>query len=171
MTRTKWTCKRWGFSDDAPREFAVWFLSGNEVGHNLLKNPGLINSQNLLTYLLAYSMQHSPSGEAIRFSAGQEIPLISCNPKVHYCIHMCPPPAPILSQLDPVHTPTSYFLKVHLNIILPPTPGSPKWSLSLRFPHQNSVYTSALPLTRHMPHPEHCFKNNIQIKWTATWES
>jgi hypothetical protein len=35
-------------------------------------------------------------------------------------------------QLNPVHTPTSYFLKIHLNIILPPMPGSPQWSLSLR---------------------------------------
>jgi len=87
-----------------------------------------------LTYLLTHSMQHSPSWEANRFSASQEFPPILWNPKVHYRIHKCPPPIPILSQLDPTYNPTFYFLKIHINIILPSTTGSSKWPLSLRFP-------------------------------------
>ena len=114
-------------------------------------------------------MDQSPSWKANNFSASREIPRISWNPKVHYRIHKFPPPDPILCQLNPVHTHTSYFLKIHLNIILPSTPGSPKWSLSLMFPHQNPVYTSPLPCTCHMPRPSHYsrFDHPNNIWWSV----
>jgi hypothetical protein len=73
------------------------------------------------------------------FAANQEIPRILWNSKVHYRTHKCPPPVPILSQLHPVPTTLSHFLKIHLNIILPPTPWSPQWALSLWFPHQHQL--------------------------------
>jgi hypothetical protein len=61
--------------------------------------------QSLDKYLLTFSMQQSPTWEANRFEASIEIPRILWNPKVHYCIHNCPPPVPILRQLNPVHIP------------------------------------------------------------------
>jgi len=105
----------------------------------------------LLTYLLTHSMEQIPSWEATRFSASQEISCILWNPKVHCRSHKCPPHVPILNQIDPVHAPTSHFLKIHLNIIFPSMLGASKWSHSFRFPHQNPVYTSLLPHTRYMP--------------------
>jgi hypothetical protein len=86
-------------------------------------------------------------------SAGQKVPRILWNPQVHHRIHKRPPPVPILSKIDPVHATTSHFLKNHLNIILQSMPGSFKWFLSLRFPHQNPVYTSPLPHTCYTSRP------------------
>jgi hypothetical protein len=95
-------------------------------------------------------MEQSPS-EANRFAASQEIPHILLNPKVQYRIHKCPPPVCTLSQPNPVHTPTSHFLKIHLNIILPSTP------VSFRFPHQNPVQASLLLLHHHYYHHHHYY--------------
>ena len=112
-------------------------------------------------------MEQRPSWEANRLAASQESPRILWNPKVHYRIHKCPPPVPVLTQLDSVHTPTFHFLKIHLNITLPSKPGSPKWSVTLRFPQQNPLYASILPHSLYMPRPSHSswFYHPKNIGW------
>jgi hypothetical protein len=97
----------------------------------------------------------SPSWKANWFAASQEFPRVLWNPKVPHRTHKRPPPVPILSQPNPVLTPTSHFLKMHPNIILPSAPGSPQRSLSLRFPYQNPVHTSPVPHTCYVPRPSH----------------
>jgi len=91
-------------------------------------------------------MVQSPSWEANWFAASQEIPRISRNPKVHYRTQKRPPPVSILGQPNPVPIPTSHLLEIHPNIIHPPTPRSPQWSPSLRFPQQDPVHPPLVTL-------------------------
>ena len=59
----------------------------------------------------------------------------------------CPYHQPVRSSPYP----TTHFLKTHLNIIHPTTPGPPKLSLSLRFHHQNPVSPLLSPYALHAP--------------------
>ena len=100
----------------------------------------------LLGYYAAYFLRtawSSPSGEANRFSASQEISRILWNTKVHYRIRKCPPPVPILSQLHSVPTTPSHFLKIHLIL-----------SSHLRLVLPSGLFPSGLP-TRTLCTPLH----------------
>jgi hypothetical protein len=66
------------------------------------------------------SMKLSPAWEATCCSATQEFRNILWNPEVHYVVHQSCPVVPVMSQMNSVHTTPSYFLTIHLNIILWP---------------------------------------------------
>jgi hypothetical protein len=60
----------------------------------------IISNKPYLWYLLTYSTEQTLSWEANLSAASQEIPHILLNLKVHYRIQKCPPPVPILNQLN-----------------------------------------------------------------------
>jgi hypothetical protein len=55
--------------------------------------------------------------EAYSRSAGNEIPRLVWNPKVHFQVYKSTPVDPILSQINPVQTTTPYFFKIYSNSI------------------------------------------------------
>jgi len=67
------------------------------------------------------------------FSASQ-IPHILWNPKFHYVIYKSTSNVPTLSQINPVYGPSRNILIIHLNTIVPSTPMSSIWFLSIMFP-------------------------------------
>ena len=72
-----------------------------------------------------------------------------------------PLPVPILSQINPVHASQSHFLKIYFNNILTSTPRSSKWSLSIRFSHQNPTCMCHLLHVLH-PRPFWLFLNMVR---------
>jgi len=83
----------------------------------------------------------SPSWEADRSSASQDVPCISWDAKVHF--HNNKPPPPLLVMSHASHSNSSrsiLILSSHLCL------GPPNWLLSLRSPHQSCVCTLLSPM-------------------------
>ena len=164
-----------GYHIDRETSYSGWSFPGlpiplpsTNLQSSLNNHPGIwhhirwvTDSVVKWTYLLTYSMDQSP-WVANKFSASREILRILWNPKVRYRIHKCPPPVPIMGQLDPVHTPNptswrSILILSHLRLGLPsgfPQVSPPKTCIRLSSPH-----------TRYMPRPFHSSRffhpNNI----------
>ena len=80
-------------------------------------------------------MEQSHSQEANRFSASQKNSPHFMEPQGS----QVPTTYPYLEPAQSSPYPHIPLPENHLNIILPSMPGSPKSSLSLTFPHSNSV--------------------------------
>jgi hypothetical protein len=65
-------------------------------------------------------MQQCISRETDSGSSLREIPRLLWNLKIHYHVHNSPPLAPIMSQMNPVHTPKPYLFKIHFDILFAP---------------------------------------------------
>jgi hypothetical protein len=91
---------------------------------------------------------------------------LSWNPKFHYRIYKNLPLVPILSQLNPVHTFMSYFIKIRLVL-------SPHLCFDLPsalFCAGLNVFTHFLPLPCVL-HGHNSFKCIIQTIFWSSWEN
>ena len=99
--------------------------------------------------LISHSMKQSPSSEANRSSASEDIPCILWDPEGSLSheqdLATCPYPEPHQSsKRSPI-----YFFKIHFNFIFPSIPRSYKYFLSSDF-HTRSLYVPLL--SSYVPH-------------------
>ena len=86
------------FTTYAVFPFRIW-------GKSWKPPPGYpISRRRCYTKQPTNSSERSPSSEAEKSSASQEILRISWNPKVHHRTHNRPQPVPIPNQINQVHT-------------------------------------------------------------------
>jgi hypothetical protein len=93
------------------------------VSHSCPGNVLTYGASHILVLGMYLLTELSPSWEAANYAVTQEHPSILRNLKVHHRVHKSPPLIPILSQIDPVHTISSYLslrsvliLSTHLHL-------------------------------------------------------
>jgi hypothetical protein len=69
------------------------------------------------------------------------------------------------SLYDPLHILTPYFLKIHLNIILQPMPGSEKLAHLQMFLRRTFCHISHSSHAFYVPRPSYWFNHPSNIKW------
>jgi hypothetical protein len=109
------------------RVYVIFFrlhITSSTLGPNIPLNTLFSNILNLRSFPERErpTFTYTPCSRVIwgtySCSADQETFRRLCNPKVHYRVHKSPQPIPVLSQMNPVHTLTPYFLKIHFIIVL-----------------------------------------------------
>jgi hypothetical protein len=87
-------------------------------------------------------MDQSPFWEANTSAGSQYTPHVSWASNVHCRVHNSMLLVLAISQINPVHVLSKYFLKILFNITLPFAPRFSKLSLSLRVSHQTPIWNS-----------------------------
>ena len=81
-------------------------------------------------------------------------------PKVYYRICKCPPPIPILNQMNSAHAILSLLLNRNFNIISSSAPRSFLWSFSFAPSPQNVLWHYPVIPTCHIPLPHRSSKSS-----------
>jgi hypothetical protein len=70
-----------------------------------------------------------------------------------------------LSRINPVHTITSYFTNIHINIIFPPTSNLPSGLFPFGFPTKYYTHSASLPCVLHVLSISSSLKDHSNYIW------